>query len=66
MILIEKIVERIGSFSPMIIFVLLCISYLGCFENQTSDPEQIRKEVKQVDKKLQTDNETQSYWLFRD
>jgi hypothetical protein len=64
--LIEKIVERIGSFSPMIIFVLLCISYLGCFENQTFGPKQIKKEVKQVDKKPQADNEMQSYWLFRD
>ena len=63
--LIEKIVERIGSFSPIIIFVLLCISYLRYFENKTSDAEQIKKEVKQVDKKHQTDNEMQSYWLFR-
>jgi hypothetical protein len=64
--LIEKIVERIGSFSPMIIFVLLCISYVRYFENQTSYPKQIKKEIKQVDKKPQTDNEMQSYWLLRD
>jgi hypothetical protein len=64
--LIEKIAERIGSFSPMVILILLCISYLRPFENQTSDPEQINKEVKQVDKKPGADNEIQSYWLFRD
>jgi len=64
--LIEKLVEWIGSFAPMIIFILLCIFYLKCFENQTSDLEQIKNEIKQVDKKLQTDNEMQSYWLFRD
>ena len=50
----------------MIIFILLCIFYLKCFENQTSDLEQIKNEIKQIDKKLQTDNEMQSYWLFRD
>jgi len=64
--LIEKIVERIGSFSPMIIFVLLCIAYLSYFENQTSYPEQIEKEIKQADKKPGTNNEIQSYWLYRD
>ena len=64
--LIEKIAERMGLFSPMIIFVLFCIVYIKCFENQTSDPEQNKKEIKQVDKKPQTDNEMQSYWLFRD
>ena len=64
--LIEKLVEWIGSFAPMIIFVLFCIFYLKCFENQTSDPEQIKNEIKQVDKKPQTDIEMQSYWLFRD
>jgi hypothetical protein len=64
--LIEKIAERVGWCSPMIILILLCISYLRPFENQTSDPEQINKEVKQVDKKSQTDNEIQSYWSFRD
>jgi hypothetical protein len=64
--LIEKIAERVGPFSPMIIFILLCIFYLKCFENQTSNPEEIKKEIKQVDKKPQTDNEMQSYWLFRD
>ena len=64
--LIEKLVEWIGSFSPMIIFILLCIFYLKCFENQTSDLEKIKNEIKQVDKKLQTDNEMQSYWLIKD
>jgi len=64
--LIEKLVEWIGSFAPMIIFILLCTFYLKFFENQTSYPEQIKNEIKQVDKKLQTDNEMQSYWLFRD
>ena len=64
--LIEKLVEWIGSFAPMIIFILLCIFYLKCFENQTSELEQIKDEIKQIDKKLQTDNEMQSYWLFRD
>jgi len=64
--LIEKLVEWIGSFSPMIIFILLCIFYLKCFENQTSNPEQIKNEIKQVDKKPQTDIEMQSYWLLRD
>ena len=64
--LIDKIVERIGPFSPIIIFVLLCISYLGYFENQPSYPEQTKKEIKAVDKKTETDNEMQSYWLFRD
>ena len=63
---IEKIAERVGPFSPMIIFIILCIFYLKCFENQTSNPEEIKKEIKQVDKKPQTDNEMQSYWLFRD
>ncbi|HEV8274016.1 MAG TPA: hypothetical protein VGQ04_22035 [Chitinophagaceae bacterium] len=64
--LIEKIVERIGSFSPMIIFVLLCISYLRYFENQTSYPEQTKKEIKQIDKKTGADTELQAYWLYRD
>jgi hypothetical protein len=64
--LIEKIVERIGWFSPMIIFLLLCISYLRYFENQTSGTEQIKKQIEQVDKKHRPDNEMQSYWLFRD
>ena len=64
--LIEKLVEWIGSFSPMIIFILLCTFYLKCFENQTSDPEKIKNETKQLDKKHQADNDMQSYWLFRD
>lgn len=64
--LIEKIIERLGSFSPMVIFVLLCIFYLKYFENQTPDPEPIKKEVKQVDQKPRTDTGMQLYWLFRD
>jgi len=64
--LIEKIAEQIGSFSPMIILILLCISYLRIFENQIPYPEQIKKEIKQVDKKPGTDNEIQSYWSYRD
>ena len=64
--LVEKIAEGIGSFSPMVILLLICFSYLRYFENHTSDPEQIKKEMKQVDKKLQSDIEMQSYWLFRD
>jgi hypothetical protein len=50
----------------MIILILLCISYLRFFENKTSYPEQIKKEIKQVDKKPAADNELQSYWLYRD
>ena len=64
--LIEKILERIGAFSPMIIFVLLCILYLSYFEDQPSDPEPTKKEIKAAAKKTETDNEMQSYWLFRD
>ena len=64
--LIEKIAERVGSFSPTIIFILICISYLSLFENQTSYPEQFKKKTKQVDKRPKADNELQAYWLFRD
>jgi len=64
--LIEKIVEWIGPFSPTIIFILLCISYLTYFEYQTSGTEQIKKQINQADKKRQIDNEMQAYWLFRD
>jgi len=63
---IEKIAERVGPFSPMIILILLFISYLRFFENQPSYPEQIKIEIKQVDKKTGTDIEIQPYWLFRD
>ncbi len=64
--LIEKITERVGPFSPMIILILLFISYLRFFENQTSYPEQIKIEIKAADKKTGTDIELQPYWLFRD
>ena len=63
---IEKIAERVGPFSPMIILILLFISYLRFFENQTSYPEQIKIEIKKEDQKSGADNERQPYWLFRD
>jgi len=63
---LEKIAERVGPFSPMIIFILLFISYLRFFENHPSYPEQIKIEIKKEDKKSGTDNEIQPYWLFRD
>jgi len=64
--LIDKIAGWIEVFSPLIVLVLLCISYLRYVENQTSDSKRIKKEIKQVDKKPEVDNERQSYWLFRD
>jgi len=64
--LVEKTAERIGSFSPMLILILVCFSYLRYLENPGSHPEQIKKEIKQVYKKPWTDNEIQPYWLFRD
>ena len=64
--LVEMIAERIGSFSPMVILILVCFSYLRYLENPGSHPEQIKKEIKQVHKKPWTDNEIQPYWLFRD
>ena len=63
---IEKIAERVGPFSPMIILILLFISYLRFFEDQASCPEQIKTEIKKEDQKSGTDNEIQPYWLFRD
>jgi len=64
--LVEKIVERIGPFSPMVIFILVCFSYLRYLENPSSHPEQIKKEIKAIDKKTWTDAELQPYWLYRD
>ena len=64
--LIEKIAERIGSFSPMVILILVCFSYLRYLENPDSHPEQIKQEVKAIDKKTWTDAELQPYWLYRD
>lgn len=64
--LIEKIVEGIGTFSPMVILILACISYLSFPEYQNSYSEQIMKETKKPDKKAGTDTEIQSYWLYRD
>ena len=64
--LVEKIAEGIGSFSPMAILIFACISYLSYPENQTSYPVPIKKKTKQEDKKTGTDNELQSYWLYRD
>jgi hypothetical protein len=64
--LVEKIAERIGSFSPMVILILVCFSYLRYLENPGSHPGQIKKEIKAIDKKTWTDAELQPYWLYRD
>jgi hypothetical protein len=50
----------------MAILIFACISYLSYPENQTSYPVPIKKKTKQEDKKTGTDNELQSYWLYRD
>jgi hypothetical protein len=64
--LVEKIAERIGPFSPVVILLLICFSYLRYLENQTSYPEQAKKEIKAVDKKTGVDTELQPYWIYRD
>ena len=64
--LVEKIVEGIGSFSPMILLIFACIAYLSYPGNQTSNRGQSKKEIKLTDKKTGGDTELQSYWLYRD
>lgn len=46
--LIEKIAGAFGVFSPILILLFACASYLSCSEKENIFPgEQIRKEIKQ-------------------
>jgi len=65
--LVEKIIDGIGVFSPIIILMLACISYLSYPEIENSYPEQkMKKEINQADKKPETISASQPFLLYKD
>ena len=66
--LIKKIAEAFGVFSPILILVFACASYLSYPEKENIFPEeQIRKEIKQnrADEETSHEDDPQSLLLTK-